>query len=154
MNNIQRIYFVLFPQTPEPSMIFNISKMVYQKQAQLLHNSQNMALKSFRNFPEKSSKLKFVQKCPKFSKNSLKLPKILKKFRLFFFIARAPFGEYPLISCSVDDSHEKSLTCFAQKSVLLTLLQHGSGLSPLLVGRNTTRNFLSKFLPQKCRVNV
>ena len=146
MNNIQCIYFVFFPQTPEPRMIFNISKMVYQKQAQLLHNSQNMALKSFRNFPEKSFKLKLFQKCPKFSKNSLKLPKILKKFRLFFFIARAPFSEYPLIRCSVDDSHEKSLICFAQKSVLLTLLQHVSGLSPLLVGTNTTRNFLSKFL--------
>ena len=147
MNNIQCIYFVLFPQTIEPSMIFNISKIVCQKQAQLLHNSQNMALKSFRNFPEKSFKLKFFQKCLKFSKNFLKFPKILKEFRLFFFIARAPFSEYPLIRCSVDDSDEKSLICFAQKSVLLTLLQHVSGLSPLLVGRNTKRNSLSKFLP-------
>ena len=116
-------------------MIFNISKMVYQKQTQLLHYFQNMALKSFRNFPEKNSKLKFFQKCLKFSKNSLKFPKILKKLRLFFFIARVPFGEYPLISCSVDDSDEKSLICFAQQSVLLTLLQYISGLSPLLVGR-------------------
>ena len=136
-------------------MIFDISRMVDQRQAQLLHNSQNMALKSFRNFPEKSSKLKFFQKCLKFSKNSLKFPKILKKFRLFFFIARAPFGEYPLISCSVDESDEKSLICFPQQSVLLTLLQHVSGPSPLLVGRNTTKNFFVKvFAVKYCRKNV
>ena len=140
-------------------MIFNISKMVYQKYAQLLHNSQNIAVKSFRNFPEKSSKLKFFQKCLKFSKNSLKFPKILQKFRLFFFIARAPFGEYPLISCRVDDSDEKSLICFAQQPVLLTLLCHVRGLSPLLVGRNTTKksfcqSFCREILQKKCRVNV
>ena len=49
-----------------------------------------------------------LQKLSKIPKNS---PKISA---FFYFIARAPFGEYPLISCSVDASAEKSLICFAQ----------------------------------------